>query len=337
MGIYVLILDDDIATTFSLERHSETPSAETTLPPIPRNINWTIVEDTLFPILRSGCAARSKHLSPMVQRQVQLGFALLEWQGLILLPMAGTLLGAVRHGMLCAPWDDDLDVLGCEQKAYDALLDVDVERKSDISGGVVDVTATDQGHAMRVAVNASETFTKQGGRVITFRVNPQGTLPFVREYFSGESKVHQKALLVIAAETEWDFFKLRIVEEATTGTPQGMGIGEKLTDVFAPKRALLPSDVSLTLLSKPEVLENAKWETIEGVRLRMPKRPTSSAYLDEKYGPTWNSEALVCGGHGIIADISECQKTQRQWPATTMAAAGSRVEECCAFAWNGEK
>jgi hypothetical protein len=145
--------------------------------------------------LKDSCIAHRQQFDQFTKIQTQLVLDLFFVAfNTPLLPAGGTLLGTIRHRLLCAPWDDDLD-FNIPTDEYDRLLSEDTPMKTN-SKHVIDISQQHLGQTFAEQIRKSSrcmndklTPEKQCPKIVTLAVEDPGPIPqseeavFFHQYF----------------------------------------------------------------------------------------------------------------------------------------------------------
>jgi hypothetical protein len=204
--------------------------------------------------LKDSCIAHRQQFDQFTKIQTQLVLDLFFVAfNTPLLPAGGTLLGTIRHRLLCAPWDDDLD-FNIPTDEYDRLLSEDTPMKTN-SKHVIDISQQHLGQTFAEQIRKSSrcmndklTPEKQCPKIVTLAVEDPGPIPqseeavFFHQYFEKSKSLQNnhkrdtkddKIVCLSILFLNFGFFKVLAHDECSINVlTEPPSVPFKITDVF---------------------------------------------------------------------------------------------------------
>lgn len=213
--------------------------------------------ESLSAQLKKSCIAHRTQFDELTKLQTQLTLDLFFGAfNIPMLPAGGTLLGTIRHRLLCAPWDDDLD-FNIPTDEYDRLLGESTPMRTN-SKHVIDISDQELGRhfANQIRTGFRCHYVRENGQVVpphkhcpkivTLAIEDPGPLStneeavFFHQYFHkkrlrlNDTRFHIKSLKDVRTIClsllflEFGFLNVLVHEECTSvGMP-----AIKVTDIF---------------------------------------------------------------------------------------------------------
>ena len=271
--------------------------------------------------------------------------------GKAILPGFGSLLGVVRHRLLCAPWDDDLDFT-IDTAAYDALFYRADDKPLRFAGSssVEDITNSPLGALLVEHTQESKRCVEGCNKLFVLRVSDPGdggstgaaaanrpvldTL--VHSYFTRNPGENGQVCLSLAF-LNYGFVKVMAHSRCSLDEPR-----HAITDLFpqsytwdktCPTQDYLagvPNSrcVSHALFAQPNITATAGMRTVSGdVELLVPNNYFARMWLSGEYGSGWSSEAIICG-HAAFSDYDVCRKSQKPVALDQLRALMGLIPDC---------
>ncbi len=306
-------------------------------------------------LLGPACAHHKDQFDALARARTQLVLDIFfGGMGTPLLPAHGTLLGVQRHGLLCAPWDDDLDfTIGTAE--FDALLVREKPLALGALSSVEDISASELGRALAAQTRATARCVVGDERIcpkiITLRVTNPGAAargstgtataldPLIRAYFTAQP-LEENVICLSLVFLKWGFVKILAWEnQCATGASR---MPKKVTDLFPSSyvwdftcgqkdyRNGVPSPrcIAHALIQQPNLTATARFLTVEGdVELLSPVDEYAHQFLAGQYGKNWDTQAVICG-HTKYSDYELCSKGESGYDLDQIRAVMSTLPEC---------
>ena len=177
---------------------TDPPSPDAPTPP-------PLSPEALSAQLKESCIAHRTQFDELTKLQTQLTLDLFFVAfNTPMLPAGGTLLGTIRHRLLCAPWDDDLD-FNIPTDEYDRLLGESTPMRTN-SKHVIDISDQELGRHFANQIRTGNRCHyvehgrvvpphKQCPKIVTLAIEDPGPLPtneeavFFHQYFKASSRL----------------------------------------------------------------------------------------------------------------------------------------------------
>ena len=312
-----------------------------------------LLHPSLSSILNASCSSHRKQFDLLHRAQtvltLDLFFAALNTP---MTPAGGTMLGTIRHRLLCAPWDDDLD-FNIPTYNYNLLLHADTFSTSSIY--VTDISTHQLGQSFKANILFSNRCRGHDmpaaelcPKITTFKIvdpsiNDVSTEDAVLFHqFFKQTNLVEVCLSIMYLK--YGFAKILIHDHCSLKTKIKGKQPIKVMDVFplsfatnewtCPNKDYIsgipsPRCVARALSSQPWVIGSARMLKVENgnVQLLVPQDIYAKAFLSGNYGDNWEKKAMICP-HNIYSDYKKCAKVVQPTSMVEIDTLMSEIPEC---------